>query len=871
MFDELASLTLSVKSDSVKKASDRLDNLENEAVRAQRGADNLGGGFSKSGKKLAAFSAAAVSAYIALRTLREAAAFAVQTSRDFEETLSSVEAVTQSSASQMADMARAARSLGATTRFSASEAAEGMKFLGMAGFETSEIISAMPGLLSLATAGALELGEAADIASNVLSGFNMRADESARVADVLAAAASSSNTSVIQLGEGMKFVAPVAASLGISIEDTAAAMGVLSDAGLQSTMAGTGLRRVISELANASPAATAALQNYGISLDQVNPLTNKLQDIVQKLADAGLSAADAFTIFGDRGAPAILALTSQTAKLSDLSQAMKESEGRAQEMADVMADNLSGDLKILQSSVEELVLSLNEKFGLTESLRSATQAATDFVRALSSDDLPSSVSGIVSEINKLDEAIEGSGKGAASRQKAKERKSLLEQRLEQILGETSREKITAELQQVEEEIAALEEKIANPKTTGVTKGRRKVEYDLSPEEIKANTNLLREQLEERQQTLQSFQARADSFLEAALEKEVELSKAAAEKKAELEKAQKQAEESARTQNLDRVRKSLLTEEELIQQSYEARKQIVLDNTEASSEARRDLLAALESESTAELEALRESELAKFDIVAESLMTEEEKIRASYKNRRELILADTRTTELEKQKLLDRLEKQTEQQSKQAQIARWSDSVAAFDDFQQNLLVLAKTGNREMSAIYKAGAIANTTIKTYESATSAYAALAGIPIVGPALGIAAASAAIAAGLANVQAIASTNAGSFAYGGNIPAGQVGLVGEAGPELVQGPVRVSSNLDTRNSLGGSNKSTVINFIGIDRSEVESVEEEETKEQRIINIAVNRSVRRAKSELSQEFRTGSGQVAKSVENSYNLRRAAR
>jgi len=184
------------------------------------------------------------------------------------------------------------------------------------------------------------LGNAADISSNIMSAFGIAATDAASVADVLAAASSRSNTDVEQLGTAMSFVGPVASALEIEMSDAAAAIGVLSDAGIQGSSAGTGLRRVLSSLANPTGEAKTALEGLGLELERLNPQTNDITEIVQRLSNAGLSAADALTIFGDRGGPAILALTSQTGRLRELTGALTDVEGESARMADTMRDNL---------------------------------------------------------------------------------------------------------------------------------------------------------------------------------------------------------------------------------------------------------------------------------------------------------------------------------------------------------------------------------------------------------------------------------------------------------------------------------------------------------------------------------------------------
>ena len=185
------------------------------------------------------------------------------------------------------------------------------------------------------------------------------------------------------------------------------------------------------------------------------------------------------------------------------------------------------------------------------------------------------------------------------------------------------------------------------------------------------------------------------------------------------------------------------------------------------------------------------------------------------------------------------------------------------------MVLARTGSKELAGVFKAAAIANTIIKTYESATSAYAAMAGIPYVGPALGVAAASAAVAAGLANVQAIASTPVGQYADGGIIPGTSFG--GDNLTASVNSGEMVL-NRDQQNRLfnmanGGGGKQTIINVQNFGSSEVE-VKERDSGDSRIIDIAVGRAKTETKREIASDIRTGSGDVSRAMESSFNVKR---
>ena len=291
----------------------------------------------------------------------------------FAQAMSTVRAVTAATADQFDILRARARALGSETRFSATQAAEGMLFLARAGFNTGQVLAAIGGTLMLAQAGALGLGEAADIASNVLQGFRLAAEQTGRVVDVLALAANSANTTVGQLGDALKFVAPVAAGLGVSIETTAAAVGALSNAGLQASLAGTGLRRVLAELESPSQMTADIFRSLGVSTDEVRVSQVGLVEVLQRLRRAGVDTGLALEIFGQRGGPAFEVLASSIPSVIALEEGLRNAGGTAQRIAQIMDDNLNGALFRLRSSVEAVVLSfggLGPESALTVSFNS---------------------------------------------------------------------------------------------------------------------------------------------------------------------------------------------------------------------------------------------------------------------------------------------------------------------------------------------------------------------------------------------------------------------------------------------------------------------------------------------------------------------
>ncbi|WP_084398273.1 phage tail tape measure protein [Henriciella aquimarina] len=361
-----------------RKFDNHMDSMRRSAGLTERknvaAFNNIGRSADNMGAKLAGAASALA--------LAAGAAAGIRVLATFEQAMSSVAAVSQATGEELDALTAKARELGATTRFSATQAAEGMLFLARAGFDTNEVLGTIEGTLQLAQAGGLDLGRAADIASNVLQGFRLEVSETARVVDVLAKAANSSNTDVNQLGEAMKYVSPVAAGLNVGIEDTAAAVSALSDAGIQAEMAGTGLRRVMIGLEKQSKQGEKVLAKYGLTMEDISiSATGSLANSLRKLSEAGIATADAMTLFGLRGGPAFEVLQSSVPKIDNLTAAFNDAEGTAARMSKIMDDNLNGALLATRSRLEELVLALGEA-GATDALINALEVMQDLLTGL---------------------------------------------------------------------------------------------------------------------------------------------------------------------------------------------------------------------------------------------------------------------------------------------------------------------------------------------------------------------------------------------------------------------------------------------------------------------------------------------------------
>lgn len=289
----------------------------------------------------------------------------------FDADMSQVQSLTrlEKDSEELAALRAQARQLGADTMFSATEAAAGQGFLAMAGFGPQAIIEAMPGLLDMAKAGGNELAETADIASNILTGFGISADQMGRVGDVLVGAFTRSNTNLAMLGETMKYAAPIASSLGQDIETVAAMAGKLGDAGIQGGMGGTALRAILNRLSAPPKAAAEALDTLGISaadadgnLRSMPVLLSEIYEATKNLGDterAGLLKG----LAGEEAVSALQVLVKQAGSgdLQKFIATLRETQGEAAKTAKVMGDNLVGDLDELSSAWEDLGIQMQEQ------------------------------------------------------------------------------------------------------------------------------------------------------------------------------------------------------------------------------------------------------------------------------------------------------------------------------------------------------------------------------------------------------------------------------------------------------------------------------------------------------------------------------
>ena len=294
--------------------------------------------------------------------------FPIKAAMGFEAQMNRVGAITKADAAQMDALRNNAREMGRSTQFTASQAASAQEYLGMAGYKTNEIIAAMPGNLALAAAGQLDLARTADISSNILSGFGLNAKEANRVADVMAETATSSNTNIEQMGDAMKYAAPIAQSLGVTLEQTAAMVGLMGNAGIQGSMAGTALRSAFTRLSKPPKEAAAALAKLKIRLvdahGNMRPMPKIMKEIAAATKNMGSAQKNAMisAIFGQEALSGMLKVLEGAANgsLDNFITKLNGCDGAAERMAKKMNEGARGALVRLGSAAESLAIDVGD-------------------------------------------------------------------------------------------------------------------------------------------------------------------------------------------------------------------------------------------------------------------------------------------------------------------------------------------------------------------------------------------------------------------------------------------------------------------------------------------------------------------------------
>lgn len=336
-----------------------LKNFDKEMKKLTKDVNRVGTKLQDAGKKMtAAFTVPAVAVGVA----------SAKIGSDFEAAMSKVAAISGATGGELDALTEKARDMGATTKFSASEAADALGYMAMAGWKTEDMLSGIDGVMALAAASGEDLASVSDIVTDALTAFGLSAEDSGKFADILAAASSNANTNVSMLGESFKYVAPVAGALGYTAEDTSKALSLMANAGIKGTQSGTALRTMLTNLSSPTASMKTAMDELGISLTNNDGTMKTLDEIMQDLRtsfnglDESQQAAYASTIFGKEAMSGALAIIGASEEdYNKLSVAINNSNGAAQQMADIMGNNLSGKLQEMKSAFEEVALNIFER------------------------------------------------------------------------------------------------------------------------------------------------------------------------------------------------------------------------------------------------------------------------------------------------------------------------------------------------------------------------------------------------------------------------------------------------------------------------------------------------------------------------------
>lgn len=312
---------------------------------------------------------------------------ALQVGMDFDASMSNVYGLMSSlnlSQAQMDALRDTAREMGATTKFSASEAADAMGYMALAGWDDAQVIAGIPGVLNLAAAANMDLAKASDIVTDTMTPFGMAAERAGEAADVFAYAQANSNTTVEALGEAMKYAAPTADAFGMTLQDTAAAMGVLANAGIKGSQGGTTLNAMLRDMKNNAKNGAIAIGKTKVALTNADGSYRSyaaiIRDIDKATSSMTASQRDAAlgAIFGDESLKGILATLKQGPDALDaMTEGMYACGGAAEDMAATMGDNLKGDLAILESGAQDMAIALSD--WLMPAARDVVQGITDMI------------------------------------------------------------------------------------------------------------------------------------------------------------------------------------------------------------------------------------------------------------------------------------------------------------------------------------------------------------------------------------------------------------------------------------------------------------------------------------------------------------
>ena len=316
----------------------------------------------------------------------------VKKAAEFQEQMSGVKAISGATTEEIAQLSNKAKEMGASTKFTATEAGQAMEYMAMAGWKTEDMLGGIEGIMNLAAASGEDLASVSDIVTDALTAFGLSASDAGHFSDVLAQASSNANTNVSMMGSTFQKVAPVAGALGYSVEDMSLGIGLMANASIKAEVAGTSLKTALANMAKPTDAQAAAMEKYGISLTNTDGSMKSFGDVVKNLRSSlgGLSEAEqvaaATTIFGKESFAGMLAIVNASeADFNKLTDAVYNCDGAAKQMAETKLDNLNGSITLAQSAFDALQVELGELLlpTLTQGVKKFTDilnVVTKFVR-----------------------------------------------------------------------------------------------------------------------------------------------------------------------------------------------------------------------------------------------------------------------------------------------------------------------------------------------------------------------------------------------------------------------------------------------------------------------------------------------------------
>ena len=374
--------------------------------------DGISSALSGVGSKIARSAAVAAAGAAIGKSLSAA----IRTGMEFEGIMSKVEALSGATSAQMAELTEAAKQWGADTAFSASEVGQAFTYMAQAGWDTSQMLAGIGPVLNLAAADGLDLATTSDIVTDSLTAFGLKAADTAMYADVLATAAAASNTNVAMMGETFKYAAPVAGALGYSVQDVALAVGLMANAGIKGSQAGTSLRGILTRMVKPTKQSAEALDDLGLSLSKADGTMKPFGQVLGELrtAFAGLTAEEkanyAALLAGQEGMSGLLAIVNASdTDFNDLADAINNSSGAAERMAETMLDNLAGDIEQFKGAAETLALEFYGTF--SDKLRTAVQTGTGIIDKLTEGVKEGDLAGALSSIFTTDMPLIAEGLG----------------------------------------------------------------------------------------------------------------------------------------------------------------------------------------------------------------------------------------------------------------------------------------------------------------------------------------------------------------------------------------------------------------------------------------------------------------------------